>query len=115
MKAHEANIIYVAPPYVWGIGVAIAIYLATVGNLMGYLKRTHSKAWAAMGSPSMNLEAGIGNWLPLMGSIFLGLRFELPEDDKLTVRLWIVRLLFLFVLTLIIVGKSFDLLPAEID
>jgi hypothetical protein len=104
---------YIAPPYSWGVGVTILLYLFSVAHLMTHLERKHPEAWASMGSPLMRFHPGLGNWLPLMGAIFFGLQIGLPADTGTQGRVWLVRGLALFCFALIAIGYSTNLLPRD--
>lgn len=104
---------YLAPPYVWGLLVAILLYLFSMAHLMGHLERKHPKAWVAIGSPLMRFYPGLGNWFPLMGAVFLGLQIGLPTDSETQRRVWLVRALALLCFGLIVVGYSTGLLPRD--
>lgn len=103
--------IYIAPPYAWGVLVAVLLYNFSVAHLMSYLERKHPATWVAIGSPLMRFYPGLGNWFPLLGAIFLGLQIGLPTDSATQRRVWLVRGLALLCFGLIVAGHSTGLLP----
>lgn len=61
----------------------------------------------------MYFYPGLGNWLPLMGAIYLGLQIGIPADTATQRRVWLVRWLALLCVALIAIGYWTGLLPRD--
>ena len=98
---------YVAPLYVWGVGVVVMLNIFSAANLMGHLERKHPKAWEEMGSPTFsvyldrysNYRAFCGQ-LRLAKAVLLGSEGVMPKDSATQARLWLLR--FLNILSLVL-------------
>ena len=95
---------HVARPVVWGLFVAVGIYLVTVGYFMNYLKRTHYETWLGLGSPSIILNNSIRNGL-LTLRFLLSAKYKALNDPKLATLVWGIRALFLLCLVLMLVAN----------